>query len=355
MTRVYFIVPAPVGISPGQRFRHEHYLSILQENNIYFHLSSFYSLASWKALYTHGNKFKKIISVFSGFLKRTIDLFRIVRYQYVYIYREAAPLGPPVFEWIIAKLLRKKIIYDFDDAIWIPVTSEYNTLVRKFRSFYKVAKICKWAYKVSVGNQFLQQFAKQYNPNTVLVPTVVNTDKSHNKVQDQQTSSPAIGWTGSFSTLRYIDIILPVLRQLQMQYDFLFVVIADKDPQLDLKKYKFIKWNKQTEANDLLNFHIGVMPLYDDDISKGKCGFKAIQYMSLGIPAMVSPVGVNSEIVDEGINGFLCATETDWKIKLEKLLMDSALRKELGESARRKIQAQYSVEATTTTFLNLFH
>jgi glycosyltransferase involved in cell wall biosynthesis len=100
--------------------------------------------------------------------------------------------------------------------------------------------------------------------------------------------------------------------------------------------------------------HIGLMPLYDDEISKGKCGFKAIQYMSLGIPAVVSPVGVNSVIVEEGINGFICNTSAEWKDKLERLLSDTTLRQQLGNEARKKIELRYSVNATKNKFIHLF-
>jgi glycosyltransferase involved in cell wall biosynthesis len=351
---VYFIVPAPLEISPGQRFRFEHYLPYLTEQDIRFRISSFYSLPAWNTLYTKGNKIHKIVFVLSGFVRRCIDLFRISRYSFVYLYREAAPLGPPVFEWIIAKLFRKKIIYDFDDAIWIPFISEYNKKASQLKNFGKVAKICRWSSKVSVGNKYLGEFAKQNNSDVFIIPTVVNTEAVHNKLQDQTTATPAIGWTGTFSTLKYLDMVLPVLREIQEKYDFTFIVIADKDPQLPLKNYRFIKWNRDTETNDLLGFHIGLMPLYDDEISKGKCGFKAIQYMSLGIPAVVSPVGVNAEIVEDGINGFVCASSQEWKSKLEILLTDSLLRIKMGVAAREKIQSNYSVKATTKAFGDLF-
>ena len=353
MRKIYFIVPAPPGISPSQRFRHEHYLSKLRENNFHFKISSFYSFKSWKTLYTYGHKFEKILFVFYGLFRRLKDLFGLINYNFVYIHREAAPVGPPFFEWMIAKILRKKIIYDFDDAIWIPVTSEYNTAAAKFKWPGKVSKICKWSYKISVGNQFLLEFALKYNSRLYIIPTVLNTQSL--KQQDQQTLKPAIGWTGSFSTLKYLDIVLPVLQELQKKHDFMFIVIADKDPQLPLTNYKFIQWRKETEVNDLLNFHIGIMPLYDDDLSKGKCGFKAIQYMSIGIPAVVSPVGVNADIVDEGVNGFLCSNENDWKAKLEKLLTDPLLRTAFGHSAKEKINNKYSVQATEQKFLNLFN
>ena len=233
----------------------------------------------------------------------------IGKYDFVYIHREAAPLGPPLFEWIIAKIWRKKIIYDFDDAIWIPVASENNKIARYVKWFSKVASICRMSYKVSVGNTFLGEYAGKYCKNIIVVPTVVDTIKSHAQLQDQDTDTPAVGWTGTFSTLKYLDIILPAIKRLQEKYDFTFIVIANKDPQLPLKNYRFIYWSKETEIADLLQLHIGLMPLNNTELEKGKCGFKAIQYMSLGIPAVVSPVGVNLLIITDGENGFVAADE----------------------------------------------
>ena len=350
---VYFMVPAPVGISPGQRFRFEHFLPLLKEKGIKYRISSFYSTTGWKTIFTPGNKFRKAAVVIKGLCKRILDLFRMGSCSFVFIYREAAPAGPPFFEWIIAKLLRKKIIYDFDDAIWVPVVSEYNRAVAFFKNFGKVAKICRWSYKVSVGNEYLATFARRYNDQVYIVPTVVNTEEVHNKLQDHEAKQPAVGWTGTCSTLPYLDMVLPMLKELQETVDFTFIVIADIDPRLPLKNYRFIKWNRETEAADLLNFHIGLMPLYDDEISRGKCGFKAIQYMSLGIPAIVSPVGVNSKIVDNGINGFVSNEDNEWKESLLYLLNNKAARQEMGTAARKKIQDSYSVSSAAPLFLDL--
>lgn len=352
--KILFIGPYPAGESPSQRYRLEHYLSFLTENNISFSYKTFINKSTWNILFKQGFLFRKVWGFGMGFLKRFFQLFTLFQYDYIYIHREATPVGPPFFEWVAAKIYRKKIIYDFDDAIWIPVTSSYNKGAAKLKNFGKVAKICRWSYKVSAGNQYLADFAKQYNPNTVIVPTVVDTKKVHNTIQDQQVEQVAIGWTGTFSTLKYLDILLPTLQALQEKYDFTFVVIADKDPVLPLKNYRFIKWNRENEAKDLLNFHIGVMPLYDDEISKGKCGFKAIQYMSLGMPAVVSPVGVNTLIVDDGVSGFICSAPDEWKIKLELLLTNQQLRSKMGSEANKKIEQYYSVQATEELFLKLF-
>lgn len=351
---VFFIVAAPVGTSPSQRFRFEHFLSNLDEQKIKYRISPYFSEKGRKILYSKKNLIKKIAILLWGLLKRLGDLFRIISYKYVYIHREAAPVGPPFFEWVITKIFRKKIIYDFDDSIWVPAMSEYNKGFLPIKYFSKVRKICKWAYKVSVGNDFLKEYAIRYNENVIVVPTVVNTRTTHGIVQSQKTLKPSVGWTGSFSTLIYLDIVLPALKRLQEKADFTFYVIADKDPALPLPNYQFIKWRKETETDDLLRFHIGLMPLTDDEITRGKCGFKAIQYMALGMPALVSPVGVNTKIVRDGVDGFVCTNTEDWEDKMRLLLQDVNLRTQMGLAARKKIENEYSVTAIAPRFLSLF-
>lgn len=350
---ILFLTPSPVGISPGQRFRFEHYLPILAESGIEYKVRPFLSLRGRKQLYTKGNIAGKILAIMAGFWRRVADMFILHRYDYIYIHRWVTTAGPPVFEWLVAKVFRKKIIYDFDDAIWVN-ESAYNKKYLAVKFLGKVAKICKWSYKVSVGNAYLYEFAANYNKKVVIIPTVVNTDTGHNKLQNQDTDTPSVGWTGSFSTLIYLDLIVPVLQRLQEKRDFTFFVIADKDPQLPLKNYRFIRWNAFSEVEDLLNFHIGIMPLTDDEITRGKCGFKAIQYMSLGMATVASPVGVNIEIIDNGINGFTCITPGEWEQHIELLLTDKEFREKLGIEARKKIEQEYSVKATTQDFLLLF-
>jgi glycosyltransferase involved in cell wall biosynthesis len=281
-------------------------------------------------------------------------MFRMGKYDFVFIHREAAPIGPPLLEWIIARIHRKKIIYDYDDAIWIPSVSSSNKIALHFKWFSKVKRICRMSYGVSAGNQYLANYARRYCKNVFVIPTVVDTEKIHNKKQDQQVAKPAVGWTGTITTLKYLDIVIPALQRLQEEIDFTFIVIANNDPQPPLKNYRFISWESETEIDDLLTMHIGLMPLFNGELEKGKCGFKAIQYMSLGIPALVSPVGVNTTIVDDGVNGIICTTEQDWVDKIRQLLQDSELRSRLGMAAQRKIAENYSVKATKQLFFSLF-
>jgi glycosyltransferase involved in cell wall biosynthesis len=351
---VLFLAPYPASIAPSQRFRFEHYLLELENQGISFIYTTFICKDDYKLMLQSGNTAKKIFIVFKGYIKRILTLGTLKRYNYIFIHREASPVGPPVLEWIIAKILKKKIIYDFDDAIWIPVSSNANPYASKIKCAWKVSKICSWSYKVTTGNQFLANYARQYCKDTIIIPTVVDTDNVHNKTKKQEDVPLTIGWTGTFTNFNNLNLAISAIQRLQHKYSFVFLIIADKDPELKNIAYTFTAWHKETEINDLLKMHIGIMPLINTDVELGKCAFKAIQYMSLGIPAVVSPVGANCEVVDDKKNGYWADTDHEWYVALEKLILDINERKQMGKLAQQKIINEYSVIATKTQFLDLF-
>jgi len=354
MKKILFIVQYPNGISPIQRFRLELYEKTLRDNNIDFRIQSFIDESTRKIIYEKGYIFQKLAGVIKGFLRRFTGLIKIPGYDFIVIYREAAPMGPPVFEWIYTKVFRKKMIFDFDDSIWVPAVSDNYKWIRIFKCYWKIKYICKWAYKISVGNMYLYDFAKKYNKNVLLNPTCVDTVYHHNIIHSHNADKITIGWTGSFSTLIYLNQVIEVLQELEKNYSFDFIVIADNNPQLPLKQFKFLKWRKQTEIEDLLKIDIGIMPLPDSDFERGKCGFKIIQFFALGIPAVASPVGVNKKIIDQNINGFLCETQQQWYVALEKLMADKVLREKMGIAGREKVEKNYSVASNASNFLSLF-
>ena len=354
---VCFMVPYPFGKAPSQRFRFEQYFSILKENNFEFDVLSFYSEKTWNILHQEGNVISKIVRIISAFFIRFIQLFSLHKYDHIFIHREVAPIGPPIFEWIIAKVLKKKIIYDFDDAIWLPNYSEANTSFQKLKYYTKVNGIMKWASIISAGNHYLLDYAAKFNSNVIVNPTTIDTENYHNPdiySSISKTKLPVIGWTGTHTTAKYLEFLIPVIEKLSFDFDFEFCVISNEEPLSKFKNMNFVKWNKETEIEDLLRFDIGVMPLTDDKWSKGKCGFKALQYMALGIPALASPVGINNEIIDDGINGFLCTTEIEWEEALKHLLENPLEIKKMHTAARNKIINKYSVISNETNFLNLF-
>ncbi|MCS6935118.1 MAG: glycosyltransferase family 4 protein [Chitinophagales bacterium] len=352
--RILFLTPYPRDSAPSQRFRFEHYYPYLERKNIVYHIEPFLDQRAWDVLYQKGKWLQKGLAILRGFLRRAMCLFRLHHYDYVFIHREASPLGPPVFEWLIAKAFKKKYIYDFDDAIWLPNASDANRFISSLKWYHKTSSVCRWAHTVSAGNDFLAAYARRFNPQVTVIPTVVNTETVYKHLKNQRTDEIVIGWTGTHSTIRFLEPLIPMLLRLCRSLRAKLLVIADRRPDIEDENFEFVKWNKATEAEDVLRMNIGIMPLADDDWSRGKCGFKAIQYMALGIPAVASPVGVNTQIIDHGINGYLCRTEEEWEHAIRTLAGDASLREKAGIAAREKICAKYSVHAWADSFIALF-
>jgi len=354
--KILFLVPYPLGRAPSQRYRVESFLPLLDQVGIIYHVQPFLDDRYWRSFYTTGKFIQKAFGIIIGFARR----FRIVLsgaypYSYVFIHREAAPLGPPLLEWILVKIWRKKIIYDFDDAIWIEKTSTSNRWIGWAKSSWKVKYICSWSYRVVCGNEFLSNYALRFNSKVLIIPTVVDTDSSYPQIKEHKNKLPVVGWSGSHSTLHYLNLIIPTLQRLQADFEFEFLVIADKDPQLPLSKYRFLAWDRHSEQSDLLQMDIGVMPLDSNVWSEGKCGFKLIQYFASGLPAIASSVGVNRVLIQHSKNGFLCDTPEDWYNSLRALLANVALREEMGILGRQKVLSQYSVKSQKSAFLSLFN
>jgi glycosyltransferase involved in cell wall biosynthesis len=346
---ILFITPYPQGKAPSQRFRFEQYFEILSQNNYQFDTAPFYSDEVWAILYKKGLIFKKVFSVLTSFFSRFLLVFKLRKYDFVFIHREVCPLGPPVFEWIIAKICRKKIIYDFDDAIWL--TDEKARFSNFIRCFWKVKYICRWSYKISCGNDYLASYAKQFNNQVITNPTTIDL-KHHKSIEVPENQVFTIGWTGSHSTLKYLDTVYPVLKKLENKIKLL--VICDKDPAYDLKNYQFLAWSEEAEVIGLQQIDIGIMPLPNDEWTKGKCGFKALQYMAMKKSVVLSPVGVNTQIIQNGVNGFWASDEVEWQEKLTQLIENKELREKMGALGFETLKNNFSVESNKRNFLDLF-
>lgn len=353
--KILFLFPYPLEQAPSQRFRFEQYFSALVSAGYSINSQSFWGDYYWKVLYKKGNGFEKLAGLLNGFLRRCKILGQVPSADFVFIHRELTPVGPPVFEWLIAKVLRKKIIFDFDDAIWLPNTSEQNRLAASLKWHGKTGNICRWAHKISAGNNYLAAYARLHNTQVVVNPTTIDTQHHFRQASAKKTGLlPVIGWTGTHSTLPYLHPLWTVLEAVFAKVPFEFVVIANERPAAQYPWLRFLPWKKETEIEDLCAFDIGVMPLADDEWSKGKCGFKALQYMALSIPTVASPVGVNSEIIHTGVNGLLCEGEKNWLLALTTLLTDETERRRIGEAGKKTVDEGYSVASNTGNFLALF-
>lgn len=215
------------------------------------------------------------------------------------------------------------------------------------------------SYKVSCGNRYLLDYTGKHNPHAILNPTTIDTESWHNPDQVpvgmDRGEMVVIGWTGSHSTLKYLDIVAPLLLKIESNFPHVqIMIIADRKPRLRLNSFLFLPWNEETEIQDLTKIDIGIMPLPDDEWSKGKCGFKALQYMALGKPVVASAVGVNTSIIQDGVNGFLCSKLDDWDGALTTLIKDKGLRTQMGRNGREKVIGHYSVVSNSANFLSLF-
>lgn len=362
--KILFLCPYPPTLVASQRFRFEQYFDTLTRQGILYEVQAFTSKNGWRILQVEGKVLRKIIVLLSGFAVRFFTLITIFRFGFIFIHREVAPIGPPIIEWVITHVFRKKVIYDFDDSIWLTdkVTESSFQKFLKWRS--KTASICKWSYKISAGNEYLAAYAIKFNPHVIVNPTTIDTDNLHNKnlhvspeqlKQKNQITGTVIGWTGTYTTIKYLEQLLPVLQRLNEAFpEITFLVIADRKPEMQLKNLIFKKWSKETEIEDLLLADVGIMPLPDDEWAKGKCGFKALQYMALEIPSVVSAVGVNQRIVRNGVNGFCCKTEDEWFACISKLILDPLLRLYLGRNGRKTVVQEYSTDSNSAVFLSLF-
>ncbi|MCH2200003.1 MAG: glycosyltransferase [Flavobacteriales bacterium] len=351
--KILLILPYPPGHAPSQRFRIEHFIPILEEEGWEVTIAPFLDEATWKIYHRPGKQIQKLWGLAKGFGRRYRMLFGVRQFDRVWVHRECAPLGLPLIAWYLKKVANQQYLFEFDDAIWLPNVSAGNRKWSFIKPYGNAKKLMKWSGMNVAGNDWLKANAEQLNPKSSTLPTIVDTEQNHRFTQDQQTEKPNIGWTGSHSTLPYLQAHLPILQKVYEQHPFKLVVISDIQPTFDFPDLEFIEWSSATEGEDLLKFHIGIMPLPDETWVNGKCGFKLIQYMSEGIVPVADRLGVNAQVIDHKKNGFLCSNEEEWTNALLRLLRDHDLRSNMAQGCRPWIEERYSVASQRELFLHL--
>ncbi len=238
------------------------------------------------------------------------------------------------------RFLPKNYLVEFDDAI-------YLTHPRK------LPKVIQRASAVIAGNQTLADYSKQYNQNVHIVPTVLDSQNFQPRKKTAREKL-IIGWSGIEYNFKYIHTLGSIFSRLAKKYPVEIVILAASPPRDFDFPFTFEKWNEKTEVDQIGQFDIAVMPLEMDEWCKGKCGLKLLQYMSLEIPSIATPIGVNSEIVKEGENGFTAISQEQWEHSLVRLIEDPSLRTRLGKAARQTVVDEYSLEVWFPKILNLY-
>jgi glycosyltransferase involved in cell wall biosynthesis len=336
--RILGLVPYPQNLAPGQRYRIEQWVPLLKGQDIQVEFAPFLSEAGLRVLYLRGHVSRKALETLRGCWRRAVGLAGRASFDAAYLYREALPLGPP---WIEARWARRMpLIFDFDDAIFLRATSAANAWTARFKPRDKTERICRVATHVTVGNEFLASWARRHSAAVTVIPTTIDTD-TYVPTARAPNPRPIVGWTGSRTTVPYLQALAPALRRLRQHVEFELRVIGG-EIELSGLDVRCVPWRSETEVEDLRPLDVGLMPLTDDEWSRGKCALKALQYMALGIPAVVSPVGANATVVQDGVNGSHARNDAEWVDRIASLLRDPGLRMRMGAAARRTVEGTYS-------------
>lgn len=355
MPKILFVAQHRPDRSPSQRFRFEQYLSCLKSHGFDYDFSYLIGEEDDKVFYKPGNLFRKSAIFLKAAIKRFGDVCNANQYDIIFVQREAFMTGSTWFEKRFSKS-KAALVFDFDDAIWNHDVSEGNKSFAWLKDAAKTQRIISYSDLIIAGNRYLADYAAQYNSNVLIIPTTIDTEEYQPHKVQRDPNKVVVGWSGSITTIKHFELATPFFTALKSKYgDRMEIsVVGDGTYRNDSLGIVGKPWNKSTELSDLNRFDIGIMPIPNDDWSKGKCGLKGLQYMALSIPAVMSPVGVNSEIIQDGINGFLADSSDEWVEKLSRLIESPGLRQQLGEAARKTVLEHYSVESQKNNYLNAF-
>lgn len=352
--KVLILCPYPEDKAPSQRLKFEQYYDHFRAAGYDLTISSFVSPSFWKVIYKKGHLLQKAYYTIAGYIRRLRDLFRIRRYDIVYVHLWVTPLGPPVFERIVRSLARN-VIFDIDDLVYLKnLKSKATPFISKLKGAQKPLYLMRVADHVITCTPYLDNFVRQINTNTTDISSTVDTEvyqaKSDYSLKEEKL---VLGWSGSLSTAKYLHLLDDVFRQLHRQIDFKLLVLGDRNFRIDGVDVEAYDWEKSIELSTISRFDIGLYPLPDEEWVYGKSSLKAIQYMAMGIPTVATAIATNFRVIENGENGFLVNTKDQWVACLTELTADMALRQRIGKNARRKVVANFSIEANKSIYLNI--
>jgi glycosyltransferase involved in cell wall biosynthesis len=337
MKVLYFSKTSEIG--PSSRYRIYQYLPHLRSCEVSIAVKplfgpAYFRLLAWQAVWL--KILAKFVYVSARFLKRGLDLLSIGPVDLIVIEGQLFPYMGPTAEWLLTK--RYKVVVELDDAIYLT-----------YRHSRKIPALLRLSSGAIVGNRTLAEYAGAYTPNICVIPTVVDTDRFYpmNTRDWRMTSDDRpliIVWIGLDYNVSFLDLLVPAFQRLQKNHRVIVRIISSRPYSLSGVTTEFRPWSFNTEVADLQTSDIGVMPLPDMEWTRGKCGLKLLQYMAVGIPCVASPVGVNRDIISDGHNGFLAATDEEWYARLIALCRDPAMRSEIGRAGRNTVEADYSLK-----------
>lgn len=344
------MLPRYTELGPSSRIRMYQYLPALQEAGYEISIQPFFSDSYMTALY--GDTSINAFSVLHSYFKRIFQMIGRKDFDLIWLQQE-------LFPWIIPGLEKAfykrsiPMIVDYDDAVFHRYDMHSNALVRAALSS-KIDRVMQASSGLTVGNRYLAEHAAQAGASSIqILPSVVDTDH-YAAVPPKERSEFVIGWIGTPKTVHFLELIQPALAAVLDERTRCILVGAQVlDSMRDLPIESQL-WREDSEVAQIQQFDVGIMPLLDAPFERGKCGYKLIQYMACGLPVVASPVGVNQEIVEPGINGYLASSMQEWVNAFTQLKTDHALRQKLGLNGRKKVEQYYSLASNTSNLLAYF-
>ncbi len=340
------LCPFPVGMAAGQRLKYEQYLDDWRAAGWHVDVSPFMDMDLWACVYRRGHFVRKVLGVIRGMARRWQDYLAIARYDLVYVHMNVTPIGTSLPERL-TRGLATTLVYDIEDDVLGGggTATSVNPIARLLRSSDKFSYLVKTADAVVTASPFMVDKYRALNRHRscAMIPPSVDTNRFRPAIRNNL--KPVIGWTGTFSSRPYLDLLRPVLQELARRVDFTLRVIGNFEFSIAGVDLDVILWSAAREVEDMQAIDIGLYPLPDDSWVLGKAGLKVIQYMAFGIPSVSTDVGTASDQVRHGETGFLVKTDDEWLATLQRLVGDAALRARIGTAARAEAVRLYSHEA----------
>lgn len=336
----------------SSRLRTMQYIAHLENCGIEVEVSPFFDDAYLDEIYTGRPRSQGMLA---RFIQRIRLMLNASRYDAIWLEYEVLP-GMP---WLLEKLILPSglpLITDYDDAIFHRYDMSRNLLIRSILGS-KIDRVMAASTVVVAGNRYIGHRAEAAGAKrVVIIPTVVDTQSYGVDTIAAADHKPVIGWIGSPSTWNeYAAPMMPLLSSVAEAETAMVRAVGAAQGVKSSVTLDVVPWSEATEVRDIQSMDIGVMPLVDSPWARGKCGYKLIQYMACGIPVVASPVGVNADIVEHGVNGFLATTDEQWREALATLLRDPDARRRMGAAGRQKVESNYSLQFWGPRVADLFH
>jgi glycosyltransferase involved in cell wall biosynthesis len=354
--KILIICPFPTDSAAGQRLKYEQYFGSWKEAGYEITVSSFMDESMWSIVYLKGRYLDKVLGTIRGYFRRIHDLFRISKYDVIYIFHWATPFGSVLYERTV-RSLSKRLIYDIEDSISKVDINEVNSITASLKNINKHNFLMKVADYVITSSPSLNNYCLNVNDRKKCkyISSSVDVNRFLPINTYNNTKKVTIGWTGTFSSIKYLELLRGVFKELRKICDFKLFIIGNfeyKFPEMDLE---VVQWSKEREVEYMQRIDIGIYPLSDTPWVHGKSGLKAIQYMAFGLPTVATNVGTTPKIIEHMENGWLVDSDKEWVKALETLIKDFELRKKLGQAARRTIVNRYSTGVIKTEYLSIIN